>query len=150
MLNSEMPFSALLNSLVSKYYHANRNLSDKTEKLGQRISVRNIQRYRASKSIPQFATAKLLIEAAGGNIDPADLKKSLELEKAMQKEEEEPIDMIQVRITNEKINQKLNQDNFGIRDVVKDRAAAIYPDSKNPMEDYICDLIAKDIYEDII
>jgi len=150
MLNSEMPFSALLNSLVSKYYHANRNLSDKTEKLGQRISVRNIQRYRASKSIPQFATAKLLIEAAGGNIDPADLKKSLELEKAMQKEEEEPIDMIQVRITNEKINQKLNQDNFGILDVVKDRAAAIYPDSKNPMEDYICDLIAKDIYEDII
>ncbi len=150
MMFSVKPFSALLNSLISEYYHANRDLSDKTEQLGQKISVRNIQRYRSSKSVPQFATAKLLIEAAGGVVPVEELKNSLELERQMQKEEEEISENVTIRITNLMMNEKLKQDNFGILDVIKERAELLHPESRNPIEDYICDLIAKDIYEDIV
>ncbi len=150
MIYTDKPFSVLLNSLISEYYHANRDLSDKTEQHGQRISVRNIQRYRSSKSVPQFATAKLLIEAAGGDVPADELKRSLELEKQMQKEEEEISENVTVRISNLTMNKKLQQDNFGILDVIKERAEMLYPESSNPMEEYICDLIAKDIYEDIV
>ena len=150
MANSDLPFSAILNSLVGDYYHANRDISEKAEKLGQKISVRNIQRYRASKSVPQFATAKLLIEAAGGNIETEELKRSLLLERLLQKEEFEETEMVNIRITNSMMNEKLNKNDYVILDVIKERAILIYPDCKNPLDEYVCDLIAKDIYEDLI
>lgn len=135
---------------MGDYYHANRDVSEKTEKLGQLVSVRNIQRYRSSRSIPQFATARLLIEAAGGSIDAETLKTSLRLERALQKKELGETETLTVKITNEMINTKLNKDDFGILDVVQERAKLVYPESKNSLEEYVCDLIAKDIYEDIV
>ena len=97
---------------MGDYYHANRDVSEKTEKLGQLVSVRNIQRYRSSRSIPQFATARLLIEAAGGSIDAETLKTSLRLERALQKKELGETETLTVKITNEMINTKLNIKNL--------------------------------------
>lgn len=150
MANTEQPYSVLINSLIGDYYHANRDISDKTEKMGQRISVRNIQRYRSSQSIPQFGTAKLLVEAAGGTIDSDDLKRSLELERALQNEILEKDEVITFKISNKMLNEKLEKDDYGILDIVKQRANLLYPNDKKSLDQYVCDLIAKDIYEDLV
>jgi hypothetical protein len=136
--------------LIGDYYHANRDISDKTEKLGQRVSVRNIQRYRSSQSIPQYGTARLIVEAAGGTIDSEELKRSLELERDLQNEILEKDEVLIVKVSNKMLNEKLEKDDYGILDIVKQRAETIYPNDKRALEQYVCDLIAKDIYEDIV
>lgn len=150
MAKTEQPFSVLINSLIGDYYHANRDISDKTEKLGQRVSVRNIQRYRSSQSIPQYGTARLIVEAAGGTIDSDELKRSLELERDLQNEILEKDEVLIVKVSNKMLNEKLEKDDYGILDIVKQRAETIYPNDKRALEQYVCDLIAKDIYEDIV
>ena len=150
MAKTEQPFSVLINSLIGDYYHANRDISDKTEKLGQRVSVRNIQRYRSSQSIPQYGTARLIVEAAGGTIDSEELKRSLELERDLQNEILEKGEVLIVKVSNKMLNEKLEKDDYGILDIVKQRAETIYPNDKKALEQYVCDLIAKDIYEDIV
>ena len=150
MVKTEQPFSVLINSLIGDYYHANRDISDKTEKLGQRVSVRNIQRYRSSQSIPQYGTARLIVEAAGGTIDSEELKRSLELERDLQNEILEKDEVLIVKVSNKMLNEKLEKDDYGILDIVKQRAETIYPNDKRALEQYVCDLIAKDIYEDIV
>ncbi|MBR3250415.1 MAG: hypothetical protein IKF80_01775 [Erysipelotrichaceae bacterium] len=150
MAKTEQPFSVLINSLIGDYYHANRDISDKTEKLGQRVSVRNIQRYRSSQSIPQYGTARLIVEAAGGTIDSEELKRSLELERNLQNEILEKDEVLIVKVSNKMLNEKLEKDDYGILDIVKQRAETIYPNDKRALEQYVCDLIAKDIYEDIV
>ncbi len=150
MAKTEQPFSVLINSLIGDYYHANRDISDKTEKLGQRVSVRNIQRYRSSQSIPQYGTARLIVEAAGGTIDSEELKRSLELERDLQNEILEKDEVLIVKVSNKMLNEKLEKDDYGILDIVKQRAETIYPNDKRALEQYVCDLIAKDIYEDIV
>ena len=150
MAKTEQPFSVLINSLIGDYYHANRDISDKTEKLGQRVSVRNIQRYRSSQSIPQYGTARLIVEAAGGTIDSEELKRSLELERDLQNEILEKGEVLIVKVSNKMLNEKLEKDDYGILDIVKQRAETIYPNDKRALEQYVCDLIAKDIYEDIV
>ena len=150
MAKTEQPFSVLINSLIGDYYHANRDISDKTEKLGQRVSVRNIQRYRSSQSIPQYGTARLIVEAAGGTIDSEELKRSLELERYLQNEILEKDEVLIVKVSNKMLNEKLEKDDYGILDIVKQRAETIYPNDKRALEQYVCDLIAKDIYEDIV
>ena len=150
MAKTEQPFSVLINSLIGDYYHANRDISDKTEKLGQRVSVRNIQRYRSSQSIPQYGTARLIVEAAGGTIDSEELKRSLELERNLQNEILEKDEVLIVKVSNKMLNEKLEKDDYGILDIVKQRAETIYPNDKRVLEQYVCDLIAKDIYEDIV
>lgn len=150
MAKTEQPFSVLINSLIGDYYHANRDISDKTEKLGQRVSVRNIQRYRSSQSIPQYGTARLIVEAAGGTIDSEELKRSLELERDLQNEILEKDEVLIVKVSNKMLNEKLEKDDYGILDIVKQRAETIYPNDKKALEQYVCDLIAKDIYEDIV
>lgn len=150
MAKTEQPFSVLINSLIGDYYHANRDISEKTEKLGQRVSVRNIQRYRSSQSIPQYGTARLIVEAAGGTIDSEELKRSLELERDLQNEILEKDEVLIVKVSNKMLNEKLEKDDYGILDIVKQRAETIYPNDKRALEQYVCDLIAKDIYEDIV
>ena len=150
MAKTEQPFSVLINSLIGDYYHANRDISDKTEKLGQRVSVRNIQRYRSSQSIPQYGTARLIVEAAGGTIDSEELKRSLELERDLQNEILEKDEVLIVKVSNKMLNEKLEKDDYGILDIVKQRAETIYPNDKRALEQYVFDLIAKDIYEDIV
>ncbi len=150
MTNTEQPFSVLINSLIGDYYHANRDISEKTEKLGQRVSVRNIQRYRSSQSIPQFGTARLIVEAAGGTIDNKELKRSLELERGLQNEILEKEEVLTLKVSSRMMNQKLEKDDYGILDVVRERAETLYPESKKALDEYVCDLIVKDIYENIV
>ena len=107
MAKTEQPFSVLINSLIGDYYHANRDISDKTEKLGQRVSVRNIQRYRSSQSIPQYGTARLIVEAAGGTIDSEELKRSLELERDLQNEILEKDEVLIVKVSNKMLNEEM-------------------------------------------
>lgn len=146
----DMPFSALLSSLIGNYYHSVRDLSVQAEKHGEKITPRSIQRYLSSQRIPRYGTAKLLIEAAGGSVSKEDLEESLRLERELQKQIFEETDSFTVKITNDMMNEKLNRNDFAILDLVKERADIIYPGSNNPMGEYICDLIAKDMFEDII
>ncbi len=148
--NIGLPFSALLNSLMGKYYHAVRDLSVQTEKLGQKISPRSIQRYLNSQRIPRFSTAKLLIEAAGGSVSQEDLEECLRLERELQQGEFEDIEIMNIKISNQLLSEKLGQNRFEILDVVRQRAELLYPEDSNAMSEYICDLIAKDMRSDVI
>ena len=79
-----------------------------------------------------------------------ELKRSLELERDLQNEILEKDEVLIVKVSNKMLNEKLEKDDYGILDIVKQRAETIYPNDKRALEQYVCDLIAKDIYEDIV
>ncbi len=136
-------FSQLLEAYLEPYGNSgSRILSDATEKLGVRISVRSIQRYRSSMFTPSFEYAQIITKALNIDISEDDLIECLALEKEKQQISHQSINKKQIVINLSEIS---NVDRRELMDNIRKRADMIYPGVSNSINKYIIGLILEDL-----
>ena len=124
-----IPFTQLLEAYLEPYGNSgSRILSDATEKLGVRISVRSIQRYRSSMFTPSFEYAQIITKALNIDISEDDLIECLALEKEKQQISHQSINKKQIVINLSEIS---NVDRRELMDNIRKRADMIYPGVSN-------------------
>lgn len=140
----DLAFSQILNNtLVSR--SSNKMLSEMTEQAGNKISVRNLQRYRKGEVVPSFEFAKVICEALKLNMSDEEIFRSLELDKERQR-------IIKSSDAILKLNMSINMDGTGYTaDEVKMHFGRIalerYPDNKDAKELLVKDMIVNLIRE---
>ena len=138
-----IPFSQLLEAYLEPYGNSgSRILSDATEKLGTRISVRSIQRYRSSMFTPSFEYAQLITKALNIDISDDDLIECLALEKEKQQISHQSINKKQIVINLSEIS---NVDRRELMDNIRKKADLLYPGVSNSINKYIIGLILEDL-----
>ena len=138
-----IPFSQLLEAYLEPYGNSgSRILSDATEKLGVRISVRSIQRYRSSMFTPSFEYAQIITKALNIDISEDDLIECLALENEKQQISHQSINKKQIVINLSEIS---NVDRRELMDNIRKRADMIYPGVSNSINKYIIGLILEDL-----
>lgn len=146
---AEMPFSAILNTLLGEYVGANRLLEDKTILLGKKISMRSIQRYRAGESVPSLEDALFIIEACNNECELEELKKCLQLSRDINRGIlQDHVLVRKITLNGQDFSLPLNEDE--IIDIILERIHSLFPDDKKAFSKYVSLLIEKDIKDNII
>lgn len=149
-----IPFSELLESLVEKEYgHNNRRIVNLLYDKGVNISMRSLQRYRASSSIPSLLIASEIINCLDPSITLDEIKESILLEK----EKQEKLDSDNSGIMNKFVSFKIKEMDSGIglgeydiTNLIDNRIKELYGNNKRGFSKYIEDLVIKDLKEYIL
>ena len=151
---SDTPFSAVLNNLLDDYSGNNRIIEEKTIKMGKKIGMRNLQRYRNGDSVPSLDDALFIIKACGEDCDIEELKASLALSKEIKQatlaENTKPQLVKKICINGTEFQTMIPVDEAEIVDIINERVESLYPGDKRGFSKYIKDLISKDINENIL
>lgn len=148
-------FGEMLNALMDNgYYHNNSLISEKTSEIGNKVSVRNIQRYRARTVVPSLENAITLMKALDQNFTTDEVLESIALEKAEQdkydKDTENSFDRnLTIRLST--IRQEVGASSITeFSKIVETRVAELYGKGQSAFNEYVRNLIFKDIKENIL
>lgn len=149
------PFCELFDSLMDNgYYHNNRTVSEMTESLGRKVSLRNIQRYRARTTVPSLENAIVLMEALNQTYSVEEIIESLQLEKDFQTisssyEESTIAHMVTIRYDD--LNDAIGlAPGYDVETLLNERVQDLCGTQPTAFSRYVRDLIAKDIKENIL
>lgn len=148
-----LPFSEFLKQRLGGYYHGVNLLSQSTALLGKTISVRTINRYLHSDTVPSLDNALTLMKALNIEVPIDELQNSLELEKIKRQEIKQSYNVFErhIVISQNEFNKRIKSSKkIDLKEVIEKRVNELYPDSKGAFSLYIRDLIVKDLKENLI
>ena len=146
MPNNVVPyFSEILNDAMYKEKKANRRLVEGIE--GKvNCTMRNVQRYRTGEQVPNYITARTILDFLNIEINEDNLKEILIASKKRSKElratTKTPSKMLYINSSN--IDIGIDIGTIGIEEVINDIVKELYGDSGS-LKRYIEDLIQKDL-----
>ena len=143
-------FSEILNDAMYKEKKANRRL---VEGIEDKVNwtMRNVQRYRTGEQVPNYITARIILDFLNIDINEEDLREILITSKKRSKElrssTKTPSKMLYINSSNIDIGIDIGA--IGIEEVINDRLKELYGDSGS-LKKYIEELIQKDLNDHIL
>ena len=151
--NDELPlFFTIINDAMSSDPKSNRHLVNALSK--NRITMKNIQRYRNGESVPDFSIAKSILQYLGIKIPDKQLEEIIKNSKAHSKKKRDKDKDIKIKKYIEipgssfDLGEDINPQY--VIEFIYNRIDSIYGDDKSAFSNYIRDLITKDIKDDIL
>ena len=143
-------FSEILNDAMYKEKKANRRLVEGIEDKVN-CTMRNVQRYRTGEQVPNYITARIILDFLNIDINEEDLREILITSKKRSKElrssTKTPSKMLYINSSNIDIGIDIGA--IGIEEVINDRLKELYGDSGS-LKKYIEELIQKDLNDHIL
>lgn len=143
-------FSEILNDAMYKEKKANRRLVEGVEDKVN-CTMRNVQRYRTGEQVPNYITARIILDFLNIDINEEDLREILITSKKRSKElrssTKTPSKMLYINSSNIDIGIDIGA--IGIEEVINDRLKELYGDSGS-LKKYIEELIQKDLNDHIL
>lgn len=145
-------FFTIINEVMSADPKSNRHLVEAVT--DKKITMKNIQRYRNGDSVPEFSTAKIILQHLQIKITDVDLDAILKESRAYSKNKRDKDKDIKIKKYVE-----ISGNSFDLGDEINpqyiiefiyNRIESIYGDDKSAFNSYIRDLITKDIKDDIL